>query len=257
VLVEAVDVLSLIEEAVKDSRNWTVELPTNVRQTVTLRQVEPPENALLLHPFGVLGVSQKVAPLRMAINKFGNQAPVGDTTFDITWAGSGATTAQEEFAIANFIKLSDSEKLSRKSFEPMASGLRFATGDAASTGANVDLDVNYEMSYVHRKVAQPAGLWALPKALLDLMSPGGAISSNKMSVAARKAGGNGPAALAVDADAYQVVKVSDLSPAAATYTAASQAEAFALHNELIRQNPELAGEIQVLGAHELSMDAAA
>jgi hypothetical protein len=55
--------------------------------------------------------------------------------------------------------------------------------------------------------------------------------------------------------AYQVVKVSDLSPAAAAYTASSQAEAYALHNELIRQNPELAGEIQVMGAHEL-VDAA-
>ena len=256
-LLDLIDVLSLIEDAVKDSRNWIVELPTNLRQTVTLRQSEPPADALLLHPFGVLSVSQKIAPLGMAINKFGNQLPSGDTTFNITWGGSGATSAREEFAIANFVKLSDSEKLSRKSFESMASGLRFATGDAASTGANVDLDVNYEVSYVHRKVTQPAGRWGLPKALLDMMSVGGSVSTNKMSVAVRKAGGNGPAAVTVNADVYQVVRVSDLSPAARQYAAATQAEAYALHNELIRQNPELAGEIQVLGAHELYMEGAA
>jgi hypothetical protein len=254
---DTVDVLSRIEDAVKDSRNWVTELPTNLRQTVTLRQAEPPSEALLLPPFGVLSVSQKVAPLRMEITKFGNQAPAGDTKFDITWSGSGATAAREEFAIANFIKLSDSEKLSRKSFESMASGLRFATGDASSTGANVDLDVNYELSYVHRKIAQPAGRFALSKAFLDLMSVGGAISTNKMSVAARRAGGNGPAPVTVDVDAYHVVKVSDLSPAATNHIAATQAEAFALHDELIRRNPELAGEIQVLGAHELYMEGAA
>jgi hypothetical protein len=152
--------------------------------------------------------------------------------------------------------MSDSEKLARKSFESLASGLRFATGEAASTGNNVDKDVDYEMSYVHRKIATPAGRWALPKSFLDMMCVGGAIAQNKLSVAARKAGGNGPAGVAIDDAAYHVVKISDLSPAAAQYTAASQAEAYALHHEILRANPELAGEIQVLAAHELAMDAA-
>jgi hypothetical protein len=241
---------------VKDSRNWTSTLPQNLRQTVTLRQSEPPKDALLLHPFGVLSVSQKIVPLGMAIDKFGNQRPSAETTFTITWAGTGAEPAREEFAIANFLKLSDSEKLARKSFESMSSGLRFATGDASSAGANVDLAVHYEMAYVHRKQTQPAGKWTLPKTFLDFLGGGGAVSTNKLSVAARKAGGNGPAAVAVDTgNAYQVVKVSDLSPAATSYQAASQAEAYALHAELIRQNPALAGEIQVMAAHEL-VDAA-
>ena len=255
ILLDAVDVLGRIEEAVKDGRNWVTELPTNLRQTVSLRQAEPPKDALLLHPFGVLTVSQKIAPLGMQINKFGNQLPSGDTTFSITWAGAGAATAREEFAVANFLELSDDEKLARKSFESLASGLRFAAGDAASTGANVDKDVSYEMSYVHRKQTQPAGRWALPKSLLAMMSAGGAVASNKLSVAARKSGGNGPAAVALQGDTYHVVKVSDLSPAAAIYTAASQAEGYALHDRLLRENPALAGEIQVLAAHEIEVAA--
>ncbi len=257
VILESVDVLARIEEAVKDGRNWTTSLPANAQQTVTLRQTELPPDALLLHPFGVLTVSQKVAPLGMAINKFGNQAPSGETTFSITWSGTGAEAAREEFAVANFVKMSDSEKLSRKSFDSMASGLRFATGDASSTGASVDKDVDYEMSYVHRKVTQNVGKVGLPKKLFDVMSRGGSVVANKLSVASRKAGGNGPAAVEVATGGYQVVNINDLSPAAGGAKTSTQAEAYALQNELIRRNPSLAGTIQVMADHELTLDGAA
>jgi hypothetical protein len=257
VILEAVDVLTRIEEAVKDGRNWTTALPVNAQQTVTLRHTETPEDALLLHPFGVLSVSQKIAPLGMAIEKFGNQTPSGATTFSITWAGTGSETAREEFAVGNFLNLTDTEKLSRKSFESMSSGLRFATGDASSTGATLDKDVNYEMSYVHRKITQRVGRVGLSKSLFDVMSRGGAVARNKLSVAARKAGGNGPAAVGVANGDYQVVNVADLTPAAPGARASTQAEAYALRNELIRKDPALAGTIQVMAAHELFMDAAA
>lgn len=257
VILEAVDVLTRIEEAVKDGRNWTAALPVNAQQTVTLRLTEPPQDALLLHPFGVLSVSQKVAPLGMRIDKFGNQVPSGETTFSITWSGTGSETTREEFGVANFVNMSDSEKLSRKSFESLASGLRFATGDASTAGATVDKQVDYEMAYVHRKVTQHVGRVGLSKSLFDLMSRGGAVASNKLSVSARKAGGNGPAVVGVAAGGYQVVNVADLSPAIAGSQASTQAEAYALCNELIRKDPSLAGTIQVMGEHELYMDGAA
>ncbi len=116
--------------------------PANAQQTVSIRQVTPPEGELFLAPFGVLSVSQKVAPLQMTIDKFGNQTPSTDKTFAMTWAGGATDDANEEFAIANFVTLSDSDKLSRKSFEQMQSGLRFSTGDASATGVSVDRDVN-------------------------------------------------------------------------------------------------------------------
>src|SRR4030095_4448306 len=40
VIVESVDVLARLEEAVKDGRNWTTSLPNNAQQTVTLRQTQ-------------------------------------------------------------------------------------------------------------------------------------------------------------------------------------------------------------------------
>ena len=74
----------------------------------------------------------------MAINKFGKQKPTGDTTFSITWSGGPRTDANEEFAIANFVTMSDSEKLSRKSFEADEERTTFRhRRRAQSTGASV------------------------------------------------------------------------------------------------------------------------
>jgi hypothetical protein len=253
---ELVDVLAQVVAAVGDGRNWTAALPPNAQQTVSLRHVVPPEGELLLHPFGVLSVSQKIAPLGMAIDKFGTQKPSGATTFTMTWGGGRTDAAREEFAIANFVSMSDSEKLARKSFEPMQSGLTFSAGVTAATGVSVDRDVTYEMSYVHRKITKPAGRSGILKSLFDRLSTGGAIAQNPLSVSSRKGGGNGPAAVSVDTGAYHVVLVDDLSPATAHNTAATQAEAFALRDTLVRANASLEGTIQVVASHEL-VDAAA
>ena len=255
--IETVDVLALVTAAVTDGRNWRAELPTNTTQAVSLRRVDPPKDALLLHPFGVLSVSQKVAPLEMPINKFGNQRPVGDTTFRVTWAGGPADVAREEFAVPNFVALSDSEKLARKSFEQMKSGLRFSTGDGAAAGASVAKNVTYEMSYVHRKQTTPVGKVGMFKALFDRLSRGGAVVKNPLSVSARKQGGNGPAAVDVDAGDYHVVSVIDLSPVAASGTALTEAEAFALRDALVRDDPSLDGTLQVVASHELVLEGAA
>ena len=139
----------------------------------------------------------------------------------------------------------------------MWSGLRFATGDASATGATVDRDVTYEMSYLRRKTLQPFGIFQLPATLFAFMSLGGAVSKNKLSVSARKAGGNGPAAVGMSAAGYQVVTVEDLSPATDSAHLATEAEAYALADQLVRDDPSLAGRIQVMADHELFMEGAA
>ena len=256
-IVDLIDVLALMVTAVGDGRNWTAALPANAQQTVSLRQVTPPEGELFLHPFGVLSVSQKVAPLQMTIDKFGNQKPSADTTFSITWAGGSFDTALEEFAVANFVTLSDSEKLSRKSFEQMQSGLQFSTGDTSTAGVSVDKDVTYEMSYVHRKITTPVGRVGILKSMFDRFSAGGAIARNSLSVSSRKAGGNGPATINVATDQYQIVNVDDLSLAGANVTTGSQAEAYSKRDAMVDKDPSLAGSIQVLAAHELFVGDAA
>jgi len=245
------DVLSLVVAAVRDDRNWVADMPANASQTVTLRSIAAPADTIMLHPFGVLSVSQKVAPLGLAIDRFGNKQPAGDRTFAMTWGGGASEELREEFAIANFVTLSDSEKIARKSFEKLKSGLRFAAGDATAMGATVHKDVSYELSYVHRKRTRFGGIVKLVKSMFDTMTAGGAIARCDLSVAKRRAGGNGPAPVEIAGGEYHVVKVSDLSLAVSGATARTQAEAYALHDELVREDPSLAGAVQVVAAHEL------
>jgi hypothetical protein len=257
---ERVNVLERVVNAIRDDRNWRALLPANSTQTVTVRKTDTPPDEVLLHPFGVLAVSQKIAPLDYPIERFGNARPTGDKTFTLSWPGASTQEVREEFAITNFVTLSDSQKLSRKSFEKMKAGLRFSAGDGAAAGTGLQKDVTYERSYVRRDgsgvtTTQDAGIMQLPSSIFRTLTLGGAITQNKLSVARRRAGGNGPAAVDVADAAYQVVKIEDLSPVA--LGAASEAEAFALHDSLVRDDPALAGTLQVMASHELHMASAA
>ena len=153
--------------------------------------------------------------------------------------------------------MSDSEKLSRKSFEKLKSGLRLSGEAGAATGNSVPRDVTYEMSYLNRKQPQPAGKFGILKGLFDIFSRGAAATRTPLSVGTRKRGGNGPAAVAVNTNEWQVVKVADLSPAGAGATVGTQTEAIALRDALIRDNPALAGTLQVVASHELFSEDAA
>ena len=101
---------------------------------------------IILHPFGVLAVSQKVVPLGYPLEKFGNKKPDVDR-FELETAETGTEEQREEFAIAQFKKMSDADKLSQNSFDRLRSGLRFSTGDATVTGTTVLKEVTYELSY--------------------------------------------------------------------------------------------------------------
>lgn len=247
---DAVDVLAKVAAAIADDRNWRAVFPANTRQAVTLRTAEPPPDSVLLHPFGTLEVSQKVAPLDLPIDRFGTAKPSGATTFAVTWPDGAASDVREEFAVAQFVTLSDDEKLARASFEQLKAGLRFSTGDGATVGPGVPKEVSYERSYVHRKRVTGGGRVGLLRSLFDRLARGGAIAQNPMSVA-RRAAGNGPALVTVDGAPYHVVTVADLAPAAPGTVARTEAEAFALRDRLVAKDPTLAGTLQVVAAHEL------
>jgi hypothetical protein len=250
---DTVDVLALVLAAVNDDRNWRAILPVSGTQTVTLRATDPEAGIVLLHPFGVLTVSQKVAPLDYAIDRFGNQRPSGAMTFSVSWAGGTAGEAREEFAVASFTTLSDDQKLSLPSFEQLKSGLRFGTDQGTLAGTGVEEDVSYERSYVHpsRGTTLRAGVVGVLKSLFDQLVGTGAVTQSPLSVARRGPGRNGPAPVTVDNGSYQVVSVADLRPAAGTTAVASEAEAYALQRKLVGDDPALAGTLQVVASHEL------
>ncbi len=246
---ETADVLQLVLDALKDDRNWQADFPNNTNLTVTLKQIKLAENKIIVHPFGILSASQKVVPLDLDINKFGNKKPLDDTRFSIEYPGP-REDVKEEFAIANFQQLDDSKKLSRKSFEKMKSGLKFATGDATHSGNVIQKEVNYEMSYVHKKITLKAGLMTMFSGIFNILVEGTDIGKNAFSVS-RKIANNAPAEVTVANPGYSVVNVSDLELHEQGLTASTEAEAYGMYDNLIKNDPSLQGNIQVVSEFEI------
>jgi hypothetical protein len=133
-LPEPIDVLPRLKEALGNLGNWVVQLPDGQRQMVTLGVNPGASTYVLLHPLGILTVKQSVVPLNMDISRFGQAVPAGARRFTISSVSLGSNgenqTAQpvnDFFAPAQFFEMSDDEKLSRPSFEPMEAGVSFVS----------------------------------------------------------------------------------------------------------------------------------
>jgi hypothetical protein len=122
-----VNVLELLVAALKDTRNWSGQIPDSTRRLVTLRE-PPASEEVVFHPLGTLGVKQNVVPLDLEISRFGNAPPAGARKFAITELKiSGKEVrinrVKDFFAPSQFLELSDEEKLAAPSFELMNAGL--------------------------------------------------------------------------------------------------------------------------------------
>jgi hypothetical protein len=92
--------------------------------------------AVLLDPGGALRVSQQVVPLGQPITRFGGVQLAQPRSFDLAVDVAGVTggrPADEEFALGQFVELSDAELLSLPSFTRLAGGVEVG-GDAVDLG---------------------------------------------------------------------------------------------------------------------------
>ena len=139
-----VAVLPRLQEALGQPGNWTARLPAGANGLVQLRPNAGAATDIRLHPLGTLTVKQGVVPLNTDISRFGQAAPAGARRFAITSVNLGGQDQKQTtvpikdfFAPAQFIELTDDQKLSRPSFEPMEAGVSFGT-DALSFTTNTN-----------------------------------------------------------------------------------------------------------------------
>jgi hypothetical protein len=128
---QPVDVLALLRAALEHPDNWTGRLPAGERPLVSLRPLAGTAVDIVLHPLGTLTVKQGVVPLDVEISKFGAAVPGDVRRFTVRSAGAADTPVTDFFAPAQFLEMSDSEKLSRPSFEPMTAGVSIGSGQFA------------------------------------------------------------------------------------------------------------------------------
>lgn len=167
-------VLPELVAALERAGNWEAQRPTDGRDVVTIRAIDP-GTSVLVHPLGSLTVRERVIPLDVAVDRFGSARPADGRRFAVTSAtttdGMGAdalsltapTAVREAFAPAQFFDLTDTEKLNAPAFERLPAGYRLAPdgvqyggeGEAAPTDVDHDrlttaATLSYETSVVDR-----------------------------------------------------------------------------------------------------------
>lgn len=181
-----VNVRPLLVEAFQKDDNWQTAFPIGNNDLVRLQSVP---GQLLVHPSGTLQVLQKVLPLDTQLEKFGEQAIEGDNNFRLTGVyldGQLLETevVEEFFSPGQFKQLTEAEKVTRPSFEPMPAGIKIKPTQALFTSPKQDKVVTYEEILLAPPVA-PSG-----NNLTIVSAPQANILSNTSTIGANPSQGS-------------------------------------------------------------------
>lgn len=259
---ETIDLLAALKQEVQDVRNWKADLPEVNHLHVTIKQIEAVGEELIVHPFGVLTFSERLAPLEVAIEKFGVKVPEAERRFELTEVKSGETPLAKEpvkelFASANYFEMSDEGKLSAPSFEGMVSGFKLEGSGSLQVGLPVSRSVEYELTYLRKRKYSLsfAGIYKLAKGLFRMGTKAGAVARAALSYESRRVSRNAPEEVEVLGERYGVARVSDMQLQDPQLMADSYREAVEMMQGVVAQRPELQGKLQILSNYELSQGA--
>ncbi len=262
---ERINVMARLLPALADARNWGGQLPESDRRVVTLRERHL-AGEIALHPLGRLTVKQSVVPLNLEIAKFGPTTPADARLFKLNNVTVNDDqvpfdTEQDFFAPAEFLAMTDDEKLTAPSFEPLTAGfslksLRFIlpTNDDDMIE---ETDVSYETFIIDQKV-NPARKSSEPGKLnathLDKqLRFGAAARSDVQRTGAAKFRTRGVKNV-LKKTGWIVVAEADQTPQSAPGIEAGKlvgyAEAFQALQELRLRNPSLARSLKIVRASE-------
>lgn len=163
-----VDVLGQVAAALASGEAWASLAP---RGRACVRLLDPPESSVLaLHPAGRVSLRQRVAPLGVTLERFGEAEITGPTKLTLskpTLAGQALAceTLDDQFAAAHYFDMTKTERLAAPSFEPMQAGVILGDERHDASEAN-PFTFDYETHYVDGHDARPSpGRAVLPFAL--------------------------------------------------------------------------------------------
>jgi Family of unknown function (DUF6603) len=235
--------------------NWRAQLPPTNNLLVSLRKLDETESTEVLHPLGTLRVSQRAVPLDLKIDKVGNQKPSDANQFTLT-ATAGlvkADDADEQFAKAQFLNMSDADKLSQRAFDPMHGGLLLASG-AQQLGSTkmgkrkvryeeIIIDSNYKRFRRRFRV--------FTQAFFSHFLVGGAVSKSVLSQNYKKMLDPFDDKIAVKEGGFTVAQTQDNKPYSASSTYfVSEAMANQFLQSQVAANPDLHDALHVIPQYE-------
>lgn len=154
-----VKVAELLTQEINNIANWSAQLPASGEAFLTLAAVKA-EGNLLAHPLGSLVFEQKLVPLELRMSKASGSLIDGANEFrdaalhlvqGATAAANKASTVRRDyFAAAQFLELSQDERLSKPSFEAYPAGYQLR-----DDGFELDTLIEVELGYEEADLGEP------------------------------------------------------------------------------------------------------
>jgi hypothetical protein len=212
-------VIPLIRAELEKPENWRALPPPSTDLLVSLRTLDLPGDALVLHPVGTLEVSQNAIPLGMTLETVGAQAPSDANRFTLGVGSAGLARrrdARRRFAPAQFRKLDDAQKLAAPAFQDEVSGIELGvSGAELRTGRAVKRSLRYEVTTIDTAYRRfVVRFRAIGAVLFTHLVKGAAISKNPYSKAQRDQSRPFDDRIEVGASGYAVVHKKDNRAAA-------------------------------------------
>ncbi len=126
----SIALFDLFKREIERVENWQALLPGSSNLLVSLRKMPAAESNLILHPVGVLNISQTAVPLGIKLDRVGAQKPNDVNHVSMVVLGDvleRKDDAFEQFAAGQYRDFSDAEKLSLPAFAPERSGLKLSS----------------------------------------------------------------------------------------------------------------------------------
>ncbi|WP_440071711.1 DUF6603 domain-containing protein [Streptosporangium sp. OZ121] len=244
-----IDVLDALASELERPEAWSAVPPGGGRPAVTVR--EPAETTL--HPNGVLRVSQKALPLGLTLDRVGTQRPTGANHLTLTPAGPlvKVADAHEEFAPAQFVELSDADRLSRPAFETQRSGVDLAAaGDDLRTSGMARRVVRYEeilhdrsFTREHRRLAP------YQEGLFTFLLRDNAVARSPLSRSGRDLLRPPGETVTVSGESYTVAYTADNRAHVPAFAGAAAAHEF--RAAMVSGDPAVAGSVHVIPSFEV------
>jgi hypothetical protein len=251
-----ISVMPLFKAEFEKVENWRALPPPGNNLLVSLRKLPEDEGALVLHPVGVLRVSQRLLPLELTLDKVGNQKADDVKHLSVTAAPGGLERkgdAFEQFALAQFQNMSDSEKVSHRAFEPERAGIDLsAAGTDLRSSRMVKRVVRYEEIIIDSNFKRfTRRFFNYTGVLFNFFLGGNSIARSELSQATKNKYQPFAEKVAVSSETYTVAFQATNQPYTTTSaTFHTEASAREFLNTEIGRDANLAETLHVIPSYE-------
>ena len=259
VILPGIAVLPKILEAFNLDANWTAELPANRYNLVALASIVPKPGQIILQAFGAVKVSQIIMPLKLVIDKFGNNTPsdinmVDISAFRLGGLDTGLNDEAESFAPSAYKNMSDDDKLKSPSYTKEKGGVKVSDTDTLFVDYAWDRDVVYDVKVSDFDPFPQPATFNFDFKWFKLMVNGGAIGRSALSKQnSQKNFRLNNAAVNMGEEQFVLIDNSTLAQHSANvFAGGTHAQANDAFETIIKQNPSLKGKVSIASAYQLN-----